>query len=76
MILLDSFLRDCYNGIENAAFYVAGKEEKAMEKEKVCSNVHECSCPFTDCKNHGRCCDCIANHREMGNLPNCYKKPE
>ncbi|MGI5897326.1 MAG: hypothetical protein ACOX6U_10305 [Oscillospiraceae bacterium] len=47
-----------------------------MEKEKVCSNVHECSCPFTDCKNHGRCCDCIANHREMGNLPNCYKKPE
>ena len=42
--------------------------------EKVCSNTHECTCPWTDCKNHGHCCDCIANHRP--GLPNCYPKNE
>ncbi len=44
--------------------------------KKVCSNTHECTCPWVDCKNHGHCCDCIANH--FPGLPNCYtvKKDE
>lgn len=45
-----------------------------MECEKNCSNRHECSCPNTSCQYYGRCCDCVANHRGMGNLPNCYPK--
>lgn len=38
---------------------------------KACSNERECICTNVGCKNHGRCCDCVANHRAKGNLPVC-----
>lgn len=41
--------------------------------EKPCSNRHICLCPHKECDNHGRCCDCVAHHRDdLGNLPNCF----
>ena len=27
-----------------------------------------------NCPRHGRCCECVAHHRAMGNAPNCYKE--
>ncbi len=45
-----------------------------MEPKKPCSNQHPCSCPSTSCENHGKCCDCVANHQKMGNLPMCMRK--
>ena len=40
-----------------------------------CPNIQEnlanCTCSFA-CGNRGRCCDCIRNHREAGQLPGCY----
>ena len=44
-----------------------------MANEKACSNVHTCSCPNTDCAHHGKCCDCIANHKKGGSLPLCMR---
>ncbi|MEG1557617.1 MAG: DUF6485 family protein [Oscillospiraceae bacterium] len=43
-----------------------------MCDKKICSNTHDCTCPNTTCANHGRCCECIAYHREHGETPNCY----
>ncbi len=37
-------------------------------------NEKECACKDTTCKNHGICCDCIKNHRKLGNLPRCLRK--
>ncbi|MDR2514228.1 MAG: hypothetical protein LBD02_03345 [Christensenellaceae bacterium] len=45
-----------------------------MEQKAVCSNTHDCSCPSADCKNHGRCCECVANHMKGGSLPVCMRQ--
>ena len=41
-----------------------------------CENVKECSCPRTDCARYKKCCECVKNHREKGNLPRCLRPPE
>jgi len=38
-----------------------------------CANVKSCSCSNTSCVNHSKCCACVANHQERGNLPVCLR---
>jgi hypothetical protein len=38
-----------------------------------CPNVKECPCPNVSCANHAKCCECVKNHRERGNLPVCLR---
>jgi len=40
------------------------------------ANAARCNCTYKGCAYHGRCCDCIANHRQAGELPACYFPPE
>ena len=42
-----------------------------MEKER-CNEVN-CPCKKVTCENHGRCCDCIMNHRKKGTLVSCMR---
>ncbi|MDR2579512.1 MAG: hypothetical protein LBC85_00770 [Fibromonadaceae bacterium] len=37
------------------------------------TNKERCPCPSTDCGNHGFCCECVANHRQRGDLPLCLR---
>ena len=37
-----------------------------------CSNRHACTCT-KECERHGRCCDCVAHHISLGNLPACLR---
>ncbi len=39
-----------------------------------CQNKNPCPCPNTACDNHGVCCNCVARHREAGNLPFCLRE--
>lgn len=32
----------------------------------------ECPCP-KECPRHGKCCECVAHHRQHGKLPNCLR---
>ena len=43
----------------------------------VCSHnpAIECPCP-KDCPRHGKCCACVAHHRDLGNLPICLRNIE
>lgn len=41
-----------------------------------CENQRPYTCRNINCKNHGRCCACVATHRERGNLPFCLYTPE
>lgn len=55
-----------------------GKEKNPHPKSlKGC--VHrtgiECPCP-KECPRHGKCCECVAHHREYGKLPNCLRNME
>ena len=55
---------------------LSADEEKGairMANCTACSNTHECSCPNTACSNHGKCCDCVANHKKRGSLPLCMR---
>ena len=42
-----------------------------MDKERC--NEANCPCKKVDCVNHGRCCDCIMNHRKKGTLVSCMR---
>ncbi|NLW29883.1 MAG: hypothetical protein GXY77_00330 [Fibrobacter sp.] len=41
---------------------------------KLNENRKKCTCPEATCKRYGACCECVAYHRENGNLPHCLKK--
>ena len=34
-------------------------------------NLKHCTCTYEPCSKKGICCECIANHRSMGELPGC-----
>lgn len=37
-----------------------------------CSNTRPCPCT-ADCPRHGKCCDCVAHHRDNeGGIPGCF----
>jgi len=37
------------------------------------ANEEECPCSEVDCARHGVCCECIAYHKDCGDLPACLK---
>ena len=38
-------------------------------------NLAECTCTYS-CDKRGICCECVAQHRAMGELPGCFFPPE
>jgi len=34
-------------------------------------NLKKCTCTYESCSKKGLCCECIAYHRSMGELPGC-----
>jgi hypothetical protein len=39
-------------------------------------NVRQCTCTYEPCSRKGVCCECIAYHRQYGELPGCLFPPE
>ena len=35
-------------------------------------NLKNCPCTYPGCSRKGKCCECIAHHRESQELPGCY----
>lgn len=42
-----------------------------MKCENKSRNLKNCNCTYP-CDKKGLCCECIAYHRSMGQLPACY----
>jgi len=40
------------------------------------SNKAKCPCTYEPCSRKGKCCDCIAYHLKMDELPACVFPPE
>ncbi len=36
-----------------------------------CNNKQTCNCTYP-CSKNGKCCECIAYHRQSAELPACY----
>ena len=43
-----------------------------MTCENGKQNLKNCNCSYPGCPRKGKCCECIAYHRRMGDLPACY----
>ena len=39
-------------------------------------NKARCACTYESCKRRGRCCECIAHHWELKQLPGCLFSAE
>jgi len=39
-------------------------------------NLDHCTCTYPGCPRKGLCCECIAHHRAVGELPGCLFPPE
>ncbi|MBW1971675.1 MAG: hypothetical protein JRI44_02375 [Deltaproteobacteria bacterium] len=39
-------------------------------------NLKNCPCTYPYCDKKGKCCECIAYHRSLNELPACYFSPE
>ena len=38
-------------------------------------NIKECTCTYS-CDKRGKCCECVAYHRRMDQLPGCFFPPD
>jgi hypothetical protein len=43
-----------------------------MQCENFEKNLQNCNCSYPGCPRKGKCCECLAYHREQGELPACY----
>jgi hypothetical protein len=43
-----------------------------MAECKIDENLPACNCTYEPCSRKGRCCECVAYHRAMDELPACY----
>jgi len=48
---------------------------KVMEC-KIEKNKSNCPCTYEPCSRKGKCCECIAYHKNMDELPGCLFPPE
>jgi hypothetical protein len=40
--------------------------------KNMMKNNAQCNCSYAGCPRHGVCCECLAYHRQAGELPACY----
>jgi hypothetical protein len=40
------------------------------------ANKAKCTCTYEPCSRKGKCCECIAYHQALGELPGCLFPPE
>jgi len=43
---------------------------------RIEKNMTWCNCTYEPCSRKGICCECIAYHRSMNELPGCYFSKE
>ncbi len=43
-----------------------------MECKNYQDNMAKCNCSYEPCPRKGYCCECIAYHKKMGELPACF----
>ena len=49
------------------------KMKEACPNYKV--NLADCSCTY-DCEKKGLCCQCVAYHRKLRQIPGCFFTPQ
>jgi hypothetical protein len=43
-----------------------------MTECNVKQNMKQCNCSYNPCSRKGKCCECLAYHRNSGELPACF----
>jgi len=47
-----------------------------MECNNTAVNLERCTCTYESCDKKGKCCECLAYHWKMKQLPACLFPPE
>ena len=47
-----------------------------MSCDNEAKNLEHCGCTYAGCSKKGMCCECIAYHLNMNQLPGCCFPPE
>lgn len=56
---------------------VFDRDNTDVPTKPVCEHNTSISCPCPkECLRHGKCCLCVAHHREHGNLPVCMREKQ
>jgi len=42
------------------------------ECPNIKKNLEHCNCSYSGCDKKGKCCECVAYHRAMKQLPACF----
>lgn len=42
-----------------------------MACERTDVNLKKCTCTYSSCSRHGKCCECLHYHLSMNELPGC-----
>lgn len=42
----------------------------------TCQNTVNCTCTYSGCDKHGKCCECLQYHLRMQQLPACCFPPD
>ena len=45
--------------------------KKKMDCQNLKTNLKNCNCTYSGCSRKGKCCECLAYHLEMKQLPAC-----
>ncbi len=40
------------------------------------TNLENCTCTYPGCSRKGVCCECVAHHRQAGEIPGCFFSKE
>jgi hypothetical protein len=43
-----------------------------MDCKNQTANLKRCTCTYQGCLRHGVCCECVAYHKALGELPGCF----
>ena len=47
-----------------------------MMECSIDTNRQNCTCTYEPCSRKGKCCECIAYHRDAAEMPGCLFPPE
>jgi hypothetical protein len=51
---------------------VANYEKMKEACPNLQANLSECTCTYSACDKTGLCCQCVAYHRKMRQIPGCF----
>ena len=44
----------------------------SLRRNYMACKQKDCTCTYTSCVRHGKCCECVTYHRSKDEVPGCF----